>query len=291
MLTTGRSGGVFDQITRIYREYRMAQRAGAKAEVLVEIAGQLNKEIASVIQSPVAAQVFVTLLAIGKDRIQSIFDEARLSPCNAAESAYHARQAYEAFDVGISSLREWAADRRFAWLPIPFRRPLEARVPLQEIKRQVTNLEGVFVAALNAAELGTDELLGLRSPLVRLGADPGEVVKPTVLPSDSLIELPTGPFYSGRERVKKLRRILLRIADQLERAAKQGRKALDRATLGDGRTSVQPAAVSSVLTDLTFTIACGILTCGALRNLLSQPTLEELRKQSASSRDADEWEE
>lgn len=289
MLTTGRSAGVFEQIARLLREYEQAKRAGAKAEMLADIANRLLQALAALTQSPVIAQALAIPLKIGKDWMQTALDEAQLSPCEAAKAAVYARQAYTAFDDAVVFLHDWAADRRFWPLPPPFREPLEVRVPPSDIMRQIISLEGFFESALNAVELGLVELLRLRDLRVHLGAEAGAMPVPAVLATGYLIDLPSGPFRSGRERVREMRELLLRVADELEKASNRGREILARATLDDEGTVVRPAAVTAVLAQLNYTIASGVLTCAILRHRVSEPTLAEIRKQSAASNESDKW--
>lgn len=269
-------------IVQLVRDINRAQRERVKAEMLVDVLDKAREALTELALSPATAELLAIPLRIGKDKLQTLFDEARLSPCEAALPAQHTRQAYDAFDSGIVALRGWAWDWRFLWLPIPFRRLLEVRVTAHEIRRQVTLqvtlLEGLFVAAQRAAELGTVEILRLRDARAHLGVQCEPAPHLSVPSTDFLTNLPKKPFCSERDRVIGMRRLLLRVTDQLKHASKQGRKTLENATFDKEWAMVRPAAVSAVLADLNYTLACGILTCAALKQLASEPVVARLAK-------------
>ncbi|HZC06130.1 MAG TPA: hypothetical protein VE338_10845 [Ktedonobacterales bacterium] len=271
MFGSNEPNGLGGLIIRLYGEYQSALRAGAKAEVLSDILGKLVSALVAFGISPITAQWVAVALQFGKDQMQNQLDDAQLSPCEAAKPAHHARQAFDALDDGVRALRDWATDRRFISLPVPFRPPLKVRVPLHEIERQVIFLENLLDAASRAANRGTVEILRLRDARVRLGAIATSARQPFIRSTDYLIEIPEGPFHSEHERVKTMRRLLLRVAKQLEQAAKQGRKKLAQATLDKEGELVRPAPVLAVLAELNYTIACGLLTCVALRQLANEP--------------------
>lgn len=275
MLGSNEPNGLSGMIIRLYNEYQSALRAGAKAEVLSDILGKLVNAFIAFGISPTTAQWFAVVLQLGKDKMQDQLDDAQLSPCEAAGPAHHARQAFDAFDDATRGIRDWAADRRFVPLPIPFRPPLHVRVPPHEIERQAIFLEGLFDAASRATHRGTVEILHLRDARVRFGATATPARQPFIPSNDYLIEIPEEPFHSEHERVKTMRRLLLRVAKQLEQAARQGRKTLARATLDKDGELVRPAPVMAVLAELNYTIACGLLTCVALRQRVNDPIVLE----------------
>ncbi len=287
MLTAKPSPGIFDRIAQLLFEYEQAKRAGVRAEVLTEIASRLLEAIGTLAQSPMTAQALAILLKIGKNRMQTMLDEAQLSPCEAAKAAANARQAYAAFDSAVAFLRDWTAVRHF-W-SLPFRQRLEVRIPPSDIRLQIVTLEGFLDSALKATDLGLVVFLHQRDVRVPLGADTGQTPVPAVLETDYLIDLPNEPFRSGNARVKEMRKLLLQFSRQLKQASKQGRKALKRGTLDKEGTAVRAATVSAVLTQLNYLLVSGILTCAALRRLASAPTLAEIQKQSAASNESNKW--
>jgi hypothetical protein len=286
MITSGKPLGGFaesvEKVVQLLREKETTKRAGVTAEAVVDIANQVKTALGELAQAPVTSQMLAVLFAIGNDGIQTRFEERRLDPCQAAEPARHMLRVYESYRSGSASLRALASDKRFHWMSKPFRR-LEVRIPPYEFKAQVIALEGIFGTALWAAELAAGEVFRLRDPLVRLGATPGDVPAPAVLNADYLVKLPRGPFTTERQRMRSMRRLLFRIANELHQAARLGQETLMSAALDDELTAVQPEVVSGAVKGASFTIACGLLTCAALWNLLSEPTLAESQRTAVAS--------
>jgi hypothetical protein len=263
-----------EKVVQLLRDNAHAKRDGAKAEAVIDMARQAKAILSAFAQAPVTGQMLAELLAMSKDFAQTRLEEKRLDPCEASAAARHMLRVYVAYQTASNTLRAFARDKRFHWLSSPLQR-LEDRVPRPEINAQMIALEGIFGTALQATELAATKVYRVRDPLVHLGANPGQAPVPFVPAAECLITLPRDPFTTAGQRVRRMRYLMFRFADQLEHEAESGKKTLMRSALDAELTAVRPEAVSGAVRSATYTIACCLLTCAALLNLLHEPTMIE----------------
>lgn len=257
-------------LERAWNQYQEGQRLKVTGEVASKLVKDATSLLTEIARSPQVGMALSAVGQIGANRMQDELEEAQLDVCKTVEPVQHLRSSYAAFDQAVASLHDFTSDTRFWWAPNPFRRPLEERVPLNEVVERVMSLQGLLFGAALDANRATVEILRSRDPRAALGARPAELPSASLETLAYLVPLPNKPYSSELEAVKRIRILLLLMANQLHQAADRGRKLLRRGKVDTAERMVQPAVVIAALTDLNYTLLCGLLTCAALSRLANE---------------------